>query len=178
MTRSVRQLNVDIRRPEDATPRPFSDFAAVPNLVLLGDPGAGKTYLLHEVAKAEGARFLKARSFLSTPAQSLSGQALFIDALDEQRAGRADQNTIDEIVRKLFEVNPSKVWISCRVADWLGKSDLAGLGPYFEQYGEPPVLLLETLSASEQLDVLASQGVDWVAAAAFLSEASERGPRF
>jgi hypothetical protein len=88
----------------------------------------------------------------------LTGQALFIDGLDEQRAGRADRDTIDELVAKLFEVNPAKVRISCRVADWLGESDLAGLQPYFEQHGEMAVLLLQDLSRREQVSVLAAQG--------------------
>jgi predicted NACHT family NTPase len=158
MTRTVRQTNIKPDQPQDAAPRPFSDFVAAPNLVLLGDPGAGKTYVFKEAAKAEGGRFLKARAFLATPARMLTGQALFIDGLDEQRAGRADRDTIDELVAKLFEVNPAKVRISCRVADWLGESDLAGLQPYFEQHGEMAVLLLQDLSRREQVSVLAAQG--------------------
>src|SRR5262249_31314727 len=133
------------------------------------------TYVFKQAAATEGGRFLKARAFLSTPAQMLSGQALFIDGLDEKRAGRADRDTVDTLVTKLFEVNPAKVRISCRVADWLGESDLAGLQPYFEQHGEAPVLLLEILSHNEQVAVLAAQGVDAGAADTFLAEATERG---
>src|SRR5882724_319454 len=154
MTRTVRQTNIEPGRPQDAVPRPFADFGGRPNLVLLGDPGAGKTHVFTQAAKAESGRFLKARAFLSTPAHLLSGQALFIDGLDEKRAGRADRDTVDALVTKLFEVDPAKVRISCRVADWLGESDLAGLQPYFEQHGETLVLLLESLSRTEQLAVL------------------------
>ncbi|MBK0740389.1 hypothetical protein GZS18_25275, partial [Escherichia coli O25b:H4-ST131] len=85
-----------------------------------------------------------------------------------KRAGRADRDTVDEIVEKLFTVDPGKVRISCRVADWLGESDLAGFQPYFEQQGEPPVLLLQSLSRDEQLAVLAAEGLDHGAAEAFL----------
>jgi predicted NACHT family NTPase len=105
----------------------------------------------------------------------LQGQALFIDGLDEQRSGRGDRSTVDELVAKLFAVDPPKVRISCRAADWLGESDIAALHPFFEQRGEAFVLHLESLSRPEQVTVLAGQGVGADAAEAFLSQAEERG---
>jgi predicted NACHT family NTPase len=174
MTRFVRQTNVKSDRPQDGVPRPFSDFCTARNLVLLGDPGAGKSYLFKEAAKAEGARYITARAFLTTPASMLAEQALFVDALDEKRAGRSDRDTVDAIGAKLFEVNPSKARIACRVADWLGDSDLASLRPYFDQHGETPVLLLQGLSREEQLVVLAARGAGQAAADCFLKEAIER----
>src|SRR5579872_4656925 len=105
MTRNVRQTNIRPDQPRDAVSRPFFDFRESSTLVLLGDPGSGKTYVFNEAAKAEGGRFLKARTFLSMPSDMLKGQALFIDGLDEKRAGRADRDTIDAMVEKLFAVN-------------------------------------------------------------------------
>jgi hypothetical protein len=175
MTRTVRRTNTSPERHEDAIPRLYSDFAGHPNIVLLGDPGAGKTHLFREAATAEAARYIKARAFLNTPASSFQGLPLFIDGLDERRAGRGDRDTVDAIVTKLFAVNPPKVRISCRVADWLGESDLAALGPFFEQQGEVCVLHLERLSQSEQIVVLAAQGAGPDAAEAFVAEAEDRG---
>ncbi|MET4356426.1 putative NACHT family NTPase [Bradyrhizobium sp. RT9b] len=175
MIRTVRQTNIKSDLPQDGEPRPFADFETARNLVLLGDPGAGKTHVFKEAAAAEGGRFIKARAFLVMPASMLVGQALFIDGLDEKRAGRGDRDTVDAVVTKLFEVNPAKVRISCRVADWLGASDLAALQPYFEQHDETPVLLLQSLSRPEQVAVLAAQGAGRAKATAFLAEATERG---
>jgi predicted NACHT family NTPase len=143
--------------------------------VLLGDPGAGKTHLFRETAASEQARFIKARAFLNTPAHMLRGQGLFIDGLDEKRAGRGDRDTVDALVVKLFDVAPSKVRISCRAADWLGESDLAALSPFFSVQGGACVLHLESLSRTEQIAVLAGQGVDSDNAARFLSDAEEHG---
>src|SRR6266849_4382898 len=175
MTRTVRRTNVAPDRPEDARPRPFSDFVGEANIVLLGDPGAGKTHLFKEAAAAEPARFIKARAFLNTPAAMLQGQALFVDGLDEKRAGRGDRDTVDELVVKLFAVNPPKVRISCRAADWLGESDLATLRPFFDLQGEACVLHLESLLRPEQTAVLAAQGVGADAVEVFLAQAEERG---
>jgi predicted NACHT family NTPase len=175
MTRIVRQLNLKPDQSQETAARSFDGFADRPNLVLLGDPGAGKTHVFTQAARREGGRFLKARAFLSLPTDQLRGQSLFIDGLDEKRAGRADRDTIDALVEKLFAVNPPKVRISCRVADWLGESDLAGFQPYFDQRGDTPVLLLQSLSHAEQVAVLAGQCVDAAAAGTLLDEATERG---
>ena len=100
---------------------------------------------------------------------------LFIDGLDERRGGRGDRDTIDRMVEKLLEVTPPKVRLSCRVADWLGESDLAAFSPYFQQSGDPPVLLLQNLSEVELRAVLAAQGVAPEVADGFLKTAQEHG---
>jgi hypothetical protein len=87
--RIVRQL---VPKPDEADQRkPFSEFSAQPNLVLLGAPGAGKTHLFTEAAAANGTR-VTTRDFLNIPTFP-SDTVLFIDALDERRAGRGDQST-------------------------------------------------------------------------------------
>lgn len=175
MSRNVIQIVPSADRREDERTHTFSEFVDHPNLILLGDPGAGKTHLFEEAASAEGARLLNARAFLVTPPTKMMGQSLFIDGLDERRAGRGDRDTVDRIVEKLFQVNPLRLRISCRAADWLGKSDLAALEPYFGKTGQPTVLLLEKLSLGEQLTVLSAQGAAEGAAEAFLAEVRERG---
>ena len=90
-------------------------------------------------------------------------------------SGRGDRDTIDKLVVQLFAVDPPKVRISCRAADWLGESDLAALRPFFQQRDEALVIHLESLSQPEQVGVLAAQGVGADAAEAFLSQAEERG---
>lgn len=175
MDRTVRQIIARPGTAQDEGRRAFSEYSENVNLILLGDPGAGKTHLFKEAAAAQGGRWLTARSFLVTPANRLSGQDLFIDGLDEKRSGRGDRDTVDAMVEKLFAVNPRKVRISCRAADWLGDSDLKALGPYFEAGGDPPVLLLEKLTREEQRAVLTTQGIEAAQAESFLAQAEERG---
>ncbi len=175
MTRLVREIIRHPERSEDVTPQPFSMFSERASIILLGDPGAGKTYLFREAAETEQAKYLTARSFLNIPADDLRGEVLFIDGLDEKRSGRSDQGTIDEFVKKLFEVNPPKVRISCRAGDWLGETDLAAFAPFFEKRGATCLLHLEDLPHNEQIAVLVSLGADRAGAERFLVEAVDRG---
>lgn len=170
--RLVRKVNP---APEPGElPKPFSAYLKCPNIVLLGDPGAGKSYLLHHFATVEGGAQLQARDFLNLDIVSLSAsKALFIDALDEKRAGRGDQSTIDEIVSKLCIVKPNQVRIACRAADWLGETDLAAFQAYFNRAGGNVVLSLEPLSDDECLIVLNEKGV--AEPEKFLDEAKRRG---
>jgi len=109
---------------------------------------------------------------LNTPSSCLD-RILFVDALDESRAGRGDNNTIDNIVRKLFECAPKRVRLSCRAQDWLGDTDLAAFKPYFDRRGGTVVVALEPLSREEMVAVLAEHGVR--GPAAFLEQAYDRG---
>jgi hypothetical protein len=136
----------------------FDDFAAYNNIVLLGDPGAGKTYLFEQCAKAVGNQFIRTRNFLNIPLVDRE-VTLFIDALDEKRSGSDNEDVVDKIVQKLFSCPPKKLRISCRSQDWLGESDLSAFLPYFEQNGGYVVLHLQQLSKDEQIAILQDHGI-------------------
>jgi len=174
MDRIVRQIYPQEDHREATTERRLSAYLAQPNIVLLGDPGAGKSHTFREAATASAGRFLTARAFLTLPIRN-KGEVLFIDGLDERRGGRGDRETVDTLAAKLIEVNPSAVRISCRVADWLGKSDLASLEPFFEEHGGMVVLALEALCPDERHSVLVDDGMTPAEAEALLHEAEERG---
>lgn len=151
--------------------RTFAQFNEYANIVLLGDPGAGKSHLFRHVADAEAATLVTARSFLNRPVQA-GIESLYIDALDEKRSGRGDHATIDAIVAKLFEAKPNKVRISCRVHDWLGDTDLVALRDYFDGHGGLVVLTLDELTVDERNKIIATQEFGDVDA--FIAEASSR----
>ncbi|MEX3969576.1 hypothetical protein [Paraburkholderia caribensis] len=144
------------------------------NIVLLGDPGSGKTHLFKSAAQAVGGRYLTVRMFLNMPA-NWSDEALFIDALDEKRSGRGDNDVVDEIVRKLFANPPAKVRISCRAQDWLGDSDLEAFRQYFDDHGQVTVVSLSSLTSQEQYDVLVEHGMIPTLVDEFLADVDTHG---
>lgn len=93
--------------------------------VLLGEPGAGKTIAFDEEAKAAGVESIPAREFVVWPPRDeWRGKTLFIDGLDEIRAGSAGDITQFAAIRRNLDVlGHPRFRISCREADWLGASD-------------------------------------------------------
>ena len=113
----------------EANPRPLEDFRSVPAYVLLGDPGAGKTtaFEMEREALGENACKIDARDFRTFDPQNRPewrGKTLFIDGLDEVRAGSSDARTpFDEIRARLDALDKPRFRLSCREADWLGAND-------------------------------------------------------
>jgi hypothetical protein len=174
MDRNVRQFYPEGHWREGTAERRLSAFLTQSNIVLLGDPGAGKSHTFRELAAAGGGRYLTVRAFLTLPVRK-TGEVLFIDGLDERRGGRGDRDTVDTVAAKLIDADPAAVRISCRVADWLGKSDLVSLEPFFEGRGGVVVLALEALTPGERRAVLTNNGMSQEEADTLLREAEDRG---
>lgn len=113
--------------------RPLSEFRSTPTYVLLGDPGAGKTteFLSECEALGSAAKYLRARDFAALDVDShpeWRNRTLFIDGLDEMRAGAVDSRVpLDEIRNRLDQLRPLGFRLSCRGADWLGRNDRQSL---------------------------------------------------
>ena len=114
-------------------PRPLSGFRSRPAVVLLGDPGVGKTteFLSECAALADSAKYLKARDLVTLDIDSRlewRDRTLFVDGLDEMRTGSRDgRKPLDEIRGRLDRLRPPGFRISCREADWLGDNDRESL---------------------------------------------------
>ncbi|KAF0866557.1 hypothetical protein [Pseudomonas sp. LD120] len=157
----------------DGSVAAFSTFESVTCLVLLGDPGAGKSHLFDHCDAHAGGRALSLRSFLlRDPALIDEGSTLFIDALDEHRAQHGDGPAFDNLIRHLGRLPPCRVRIACRSADWAGLSDLKLLSNCFPGKDQVQELHLLALSEEEQQQVLEQHGS---APKDFLQQARQRG---
>ena len=159
-------------------PQPLSAYRSVPAYVLLGDPGAGKTteFIREFEELGDSAAYVKARDFVTDviPCQELQGRTVFIDGLDEMRAGAALARTpLDEIRRRLVGLGRPSFRISCREADWLGPNDRQSLEAVSPD-SSITVLLLDDLNEKATGELLAAQiGID--NADVFEAEASRQG---
>jgi hypothetical protein len=139
-----------------AESRPIADYRDRPAYVLLGEPGAGKSTLFEEEATLTGGHCISARDFIAMDKDEWRDKTLFIDGLDEARAGKDDARTpLDDIRGKLNKLGCKKFRISCREADWLGaldNRDLAKVSPTQEITG----LYLAPLNRGDVTAILAN----------------------
>jgi hypothetical protein len=93
--------------------------------VLLGEPGAGKSTLFEAEAKnTHDGLCISARDFIALDREEWRDKTLFIDGLDEARAGNDNARTpLDAIRGKLNKLGCKRFRISCRAADWPGSLD-------------------------------------------------------
>jgi len=123
-------------------------LALTGNKVVLGEPGMGKSELMHELGRRlevkpiTAIRFLKSRNPINLLTE---GKPLLIDGLDEAMS-RREGDSVDGILAQLEEAGSPRFILSCRSREWQARSvtNLRRL------YGaEPSVLTLESLNRNE-----------------------------
>ena len=141
--------------------RPLEQYREEPAYVLLGDPGAGKTTAFDQECAALGndALLVSPRDLIHFEVADHPewfGKTLFIDGLDEVRAGTSDARTpFDRIRQKLDALGKPRFRISCRQADWLGTNDLQNLSTVAPG-GKVTLLQLDPLTKDDVLTILRS----------------------
>lgn len=145
----------------------FAEFENEDAIILLGDPGMGKTTLFR-VAASEN--YTTVRKFLIDPHAGI-GRALFLDALDEYRTIASGQDASSEVARALCALGKPKFRLSCRAADWFGSTDREALR-VASASGRVVVLELRPLSRDEILNAVQKIVPDPVV---FLDEAESAG---
>jgi hypothetical protein len=126
-------------------------------IVVLGEPGMGKTELLARLAKAGGTDSCTARKLINThdPARLIgNATTLIIDALDEVAANR-EGAAVDRVIQKLGAVENPPFILSCRARDWQVATSAQTIE---EMYGIEPLLVhLLPLERDEQIAILADE---------------------
>lgn len=127
------------------------------SIVILGEAGMGKSYLLERLAKTPGYARCTARQLINrAKPQTLLGDArvLLIDALDEVSTQQG-VDAVDQVLRKLGELDYPNFVLSCRVADWRSAT---GVETIQEQYADKPLELhLEPFSDDDAIEFLGSR---------------------
>ena len=155
--------------------RPLEEFEDRAAYVLLGAPGAGKTTTFEGEAESQGGICVTARNFLTLGDKpEWRNKTLFIDGLDETRAGAPEGLTsLDSIRTKLDRMGRPRFRLSCREADWFGANDRDDLKTVSPN-GTVAVLRLDPLSEDDVRRILpANLGIE--NPEAFVAAAERRG---
>jgi len=131
---------------EDPTSRVpvIIDQAAILDLdgpvVILGDPGLGKSVLAQAIGRQAGFVYVRAASFVRNAALDRltpNGECLVIDGLDEIASATVGGG-VDAILGQLSKLGYPRFILSSREVDWRGAADRIKIE---DDYGQPAILL-------------------------------------
>lgn len=143
-------------------------------VVILGDPGLGKTVLTKALAARSGAKYVPAGSFTRNERPETlvaPTDRIIIDGLDEV-ASAVLGGAVEMVLRKLSAAGNPPFILSCREADWLGAAARIKIQ---EDYGVPPVVLHLQPFSSEDAHTFLSQEFPEIDAEQLLSHLADRG---
>ena len=154
---------------------PLSGYANAAAYVLIAEPGAGKTTAFETEAASQGGTYVTVRNFRTFDNRpEWHETTLFLDGLDESRAGTEDGRTpLDDIRNKLNRLGCPRFRLSCRWADWMAATDKEALKDVSPD-GVVTVIRLDPLSKQNIKAILANNhGVE--DPDGFIRAARERG---
>ncbi len=118
-------------------------------LVILGEPGMGKTRLMEKLGDSQNCIFIRATSFLRQQDGSFyKDKLLVIDGLDEV-AAIEEGDPLHNVLKKLIAFGKPRFIISCRSAEWRGVTSKLDI---LDEYHDTPLeLALEPLSEEDAI---------------------------
>jgi len=161
----ARRLSWTDPQQQCRTMAPIDILSEARPVVVLAEPGGGKTWLLDHLAAQAGTRRVSATKWLRTPYPERlvsPGAPVLIDALDEASA-RTDGDAIGGVLARLEQAGSPRFVLTCRAADWqaYARSEIA------QDYAEPLICHLDPIARDDALAWLAATCPDGDAAAAF-----------
>lgn len=141
------------------------ELVNIPVFVLLGEPGMGKSETMKALAAlalgAQGKPVTVNDFIVLTPPHPNAEHPVFIDALDEARAG-GDTTAWKELRRSIAQSQLKRFGVACRAADWYATDaqDLAAVA----QGQRVRVFALNPLTPEQRHAVLEHEGIQNVSA--------------
>ncbi|QKI88957.1 NACHT domain-containing protein [Thiomicrorhabdus xiamenensis] len=154
---------------------PISSILKYESIVLLGEPGSGKSHTFESLSKQESASLITASEFQIYSSTLPKEGILYIDALDETRSRlNKDQSALHNLISQVLPLDLNSFRISCRSADWFGDTDLIKFKRFFEKKGSYIVASLQDLNEEECVEILTNKfNINSTQAAEFTYECKE-----
>ncbi|MCR9088799.1 MAG: hypothetical protein NXH97_18890 [Rhodobacteraceae bacterium] len=151
--------------------QPLSHLRGEPFVVLLGEPGAGKSTALEHEARAESGEIATCREVMNGSPIGASGTA-YLDALDEYRSGDGGKDKLLRLANAISKSNIRRWRLTCRAEDWRATADINAMR---RATSNRPIIVAHLLPLSEEeaQSVVASLGEP--DPDRFVSEARNRG---
>ena len=143
-------------------------------LVILGDPGLGKTKLAEALGLQPGLVWVRAGTFMRTanPASSFAeGARVVIDGIDEIASSESG-SAVASVLAQLSAMGKPPFILTCREADWLGAADRVKIE---DDYGAAPMVLRLQPFTRDDARRFLSQGFPGVDVDALLEQLEDRG---
>jgi hypothetical protein len=145
-------------------------------IIILGEPGIGKSALARSIETATGGKRVNAGTFSRsenlTPYEVTPNVPLIVDGLDEISSATGE-SALDIVLKKLDRLGRPRFILSCRAADWQGLPDRWKIE---QDYGARPTTLHIAPFTRDQAHGFLDD-YDGVDPAALLSQIEDRGLR-
>lgn len=138
----------------------LSDLSGYPQVVLLGEPGIGKSTALKFMAISEGSTVMSVRALMNG-AVTKPDKPLFLDALDEYRSDGSAKDKTYGLAKLIAERSFNRWRLTCRAEDWRSHADAH---PFFE------------MGAAQKIVVAQLLPLDYCEACTVLSNLGEESP--
>ena len=123
------------------TARYVSDLRAYPFVVILGEPGIGKSTVLGTEAVNEGAPLIKVRALINGFAPQ-AGTPLYLDALDEYRTDGHAADKAYLLAGAMIRAQAPRWRLTCRSEDWRKEADIEAISG---TVGGTPIVVAQIL---------------------------------
>lgn len=149
----------------------LSELRGMPYLVLLGEPGIGKSTALEYEASQEDGELLTCREAMNGIAIASSSTA-YLDALDEYRAGENGKDKLLQLANAITQSGVARWRLTCRAEDWRAAADMLAMRRAAKNQ---PITVAHLLPLDDTEAEIVLSGLGQTDPERFLADARARG---